>query len=122
MKSFVTSTLTRRSVLSAGLLASIGPAMAWMPAPSAAATALPLSGRLLDTQGQPIAQATLRLGEHAWAQTDADGRFFVHSFSTASSQVHFDCSLADGSQVLTVQAQVQEHGACMRTLQAQLSA
>jgi len=30
--------------------------------------------------------------------------------------------LADGSQVLTVQAQVQEHGACMRTLQAQLSA
>ena len=122
MKSFATSTLTRRSVLSAGLLTSIGPAMAWMPAPSPAATALPLSGRLLDTQGQPIAQATLRLGEHAWAQTDADGRFFVHTFSTASTQVQFDCTLADGSQVLTVQAQVQEHGACMRTLQAQLSA
>jgi hypothetical protein len=122
MKSFATSTFTRRSVLSAGLLASIGPAMAWMPAPSQASTALPLSGRLLDTQGHPIAQATLRLGEQAWAQTDADGRFFVHTFRTASTQVQFDCTLADGSQVLTVQAQVQEHGACMRTLQAQLSA
>ena len=69
--------LTRRQVIIAGLAAPLAPAAGF-----AASTGpekpekLVLSGRVLRSNGKPLAGAAFEIGEHP-VVTDADGRFVV---------------------------------------------
>ena len=66
--------LRRREVLIAGLATTVAPA-AFAALPAARETLI-LSGRLLGTDGQPLAGATVS-ADGAQASTDADGRFLL---------------------------------------------
>ena len=100
----------RRQVLIAGLATTVVPTV--LAALPAAREKLILSGRLLGTNGQPVAGANVAAGD-VHATTDADGRF-VMSTRTGISGITCDGRSTEGS--VPLRQWIDAQGTCRATV------